>query len=253
MMHLPLTRQRYLGGYVPWAPRNAPPTAKSICPRRGRFIANGRFRDTLDYQFTHLKISSYNFRNMSQQDPSEITQMLLELTEGNQEVVNQILPHIYDELRRLASSYLRRERADHTLQPTALVHEAYMKLIDQKRVHWQNRAHFFGIAAQVMRRILMDHARKHQADKRGGEAEKLPLEEDILVVSHDKSAELIALDEALEALAQFDEQKAKIVELRYFGGLSIEETAEVIGVSVPTINRQWRMAKAWLYSQLAVE
>lgn len=190
---------------------------------------------------------------MSQQAPSEITQMLIELTDGNQEVVNHILPHIYDELKRLASSYLRRERSDHTLQPTALVHEAYMKLVDQKRVQWQNRAHFFGIAAQVMRRILMDHARKHQADKRGGEAEKLPIEEEILVVSHDRSAELVALDDALHTLASMDEQKAKIVELRYFGGLSIEETAEVMGVSVPTINRQWRMAKAWLYSQLAAE
>ena len=188
---------------------------------------------------------------MTQEHPNEITQMLIELTDGNQEVVNQILPHIYDELKRLASSYPRRERVNHTLQPTALVHEAYMKLIDQKRVQWQNRAHFFGIAAQVMRRILMDHARKHQADKRGGEAEKLPIEEEILVVSHEKSAELIALDDALQELAKIDEQKAKIVELRYFGGLSIEETAEVMGVSVPTINRQWRMAKAWLYSQIA--
>ena len=187
---------------------------------------------------------------MSQKPPSEITQMLIELTGGNRDVVNQILPHIYDELRRLAGSYLRRERADHTLQPTALVHEAYMKLIDQKQVHWQNRAHFFGIAAQVMRRILMDHARKHTAEKRGGEAEKLPLEEEILIVSHDRSADLIALDDALDNLAKLDEQKAKIVELRYFGGLSIEETAEVMGVSVPTINRQWRMAKAWLHAEL---
>jgi len=190
---------------------------------------------------------------MNDQSPNGITQMLIELTDGNQEVVNQILPHIYDELKRLASSYLRRERPDHTLQPTALVHEAYMKLIDQKRVQWQNRAHFFGIAAQVMRRILMDHARKHQADKRGGDAEKLPIEEVILVVSHEKSAELIALDDALKELAKMDEQKARIVELRYFGGLSIEETAEVMGVSVPTINRQWRVAKAWLYSQIAAE
>jgi RNA polymerase sigma factor (TIGR02999 family) len=184
-------------------------------------------------------------------EPQEITQMLLELTDGNEEVVNQILPHIYDELRRLASSYLRRERSNHTLQPTALVHEAYMKLIDQTRVKWQNRAHFFGIAAQVMRRILMDHARKHTAEKRGGDAEVLPIEEEILIVSHDKSAELIALDDALQQLAEMDERKAKIVELRYFGGLSIEETAEVIGVSVPTVNREWRMAKAWLYSELA--
>jgi len=185
------------------------------------------------------------------QEPQEITQMLLELTDGNEEVVNQILPHIYDELRRLASSYLRRERSNHTLQPTALVHEAYMKLIDQSRVKWQNRAHFFGIAAQVMRRILMDHARKHTAEKRGGDAEVLPIEEEILIVSHDKSAELVALDDALNQLAEMDERKAKIVELRYFGGLSIEETAEVLGVSVPTVNREWRMAKAWLYSEIA--
>ncbi len=188
---------------------------------------------------------------MSKESPSEITQMLMELTDGNQDVVNHILPHIYDELRRLAGSYLRKERSDHTLQPTALVHEAYMKLIDQRHVKWQNRAHFFGIAAQVMRRILMDHARKHLANKRGGDAEKLPLEEEILVVSHDKSADLVALDDALLELAKFDPQKAKVVELRYFGGLSIEETAEVIGISVPTVNRHWRMAKAWLYSELA--
>jgi len=188
---------------------------------------------------------------MSQPISSEITQMLIELTDGNSEVVNQILPHIYDELRKLAGSYLRRERSDHTLQPTALVHEAYMKLIDQKQVKWQNRAHFFGIAAQVMRRILMDHARKHKAEKRGGEADKLPLEEEILLVSQESSSQLIALDDALKALAELDPQKAKIVELRYFGGLSIEETAEVIGVSVPTVNRQWKTAKAWLYGQLA--
>ena len=188
---------------------------------------------------------------MSQEDSNQITQMLIELTDGKPDVVDRIYPYIYDELRRLAGSYLRRERSDHTLQPTALVHEAYIKLIDQTRVKWQNRAHFFGIAAQVMRRILMDHARKHKADKRGGEFEKLPIEEEILVVSHDKSAELVALDDALQALADIDPQKAKIVELRYFGGLSIEETAEVMGVSVPTINRQWRMAKAWLYGQIA--
>lgn len=188
---------------------------------------------------------------MTEEPANEITQMLIELTDGNQEVVNQILPHIYDELRRLAGSYLRRERSDHTLQPTALVHEAYMKLIDQRQVRWQNRAHFFGIAAQVMRRILMDHARKHKAEKRGGEADKLPLEDEILIVATNRSDQLMALDEALNSLAEMDPQKAKIVELRYFGGLSIEETAEVMGVSVPTINRQWRTAKAWLYGQLS--
>ena len=125
-----------------------------------------------------------------------------------------------------------------------------MKLIDQRNVKWQNRAHFFGIAAQVMRRILLDHARKHLAEKRGGDAEKLPLEEELLVVSHGRSAELVALDDALAELAKFDADKAKLVELRYFGGLSIEETAEVMGVSVATVNRQWRLAKAWLFNQL---
>lgn len=176
--------------------------------------------------------------------------MLIEVTNGNQDAVNRLLPFLYDELRRLAGSYLRKERVDHTLQPTALVHEAYMKLIDQRNVKWQNRAHFFGIAAQVMRRILLDHARKHLAEKRGGDAEKLPLEEELLVVSHGRSAELVALDDALAELAKFDADKAKLVELRYFGGLSIEETAEVMGVSVATVNRQWRLAKAWLYNQL---
>lgn len=188
---------------------------------------------------------------MSQNTSPEITRMLIALTDGNTEVVNNLLPLIYNELRSLAGNYLRRERVSHTLQPTALVHEAYIKLIDQKQVKWQNRAHFFGIAAQIMRRILVDHARKHTADKRGGDAEKLPIEEEILVVSNEKSHELLALDEALENLEKMDEQKAKIVELRYFGGLSIEETAEVLGVSVATVNRQWRMAKAWLYGQIA--
>ena len=187
---------------------------------------------------------------MSSNSSGEITQMLLELTDGNADAVDQILPHIYDELRRLAGSYLRRERSDHTLQPTALVHEAYMKLIDQRQVKWQNRAHFFGIAAQVMRRILMDHARKHLANKRGGDAEILPLEEEIFVVSPDKSNELLALDEALERLAKMDPPKARVVELRYFGGLSIEETAEVMGISVPTVNPHWKFAKAWLHSEL---
>lgn len=190
---------------------------------------------------------------MSKEESGEITLMLMEMTDGNHEVVDKIYPHIYDELRRLAGSYLRRERSDHTLQPTALVHEAYMKLIDQTRVKWQNRAHFFGIAAQIMRRILMDHARKHLAGKRGGNADVLPLEEEILVVSQDKSAELLALDDALEQLEKLDPQKAKVVELRYFGGLSIEETAEVLGISVPTVNRHWRMAKAYLYSELSAD
>ncbi len=190
---------------------------------------------------------------MSQTSTQDLTQMLIQLSEGKAQVVDDILPLIYDELRRLAGNYLRRERSDHTLQPTALVHEAYLKLIDQTQVKWQNRAHFFGIAANIMRRILVDYARQHRADKRGGAAEKLPLEEEILIVSEGKSAELLALDEALENLAKIDSQKSKIVELRYFGGLSVEETAEVLGVSEITVKRHWRMAKAWLYGQLSQE
>jgi RNA polymerase sigma factor (TIGR02999 family) len=188
---------------------------------------------------------------MPKTSSQQLTQMLIQLSEGNAQMVDDILPLIYDELRRLAGNYLRRERSDHTLQPTALVHEAYIKLIDQTQVKWQNRAHFFGIAANIMRRILVDYARQHKAEKRGGAAEKMPLEEEILIVSEGKSAELLALDEALENLAKLDPQKSKIVELRYFGGLSVEETAEVLGVSEITVKRHWRMAKAWLYGQLS--
>lgn len=189
---------------------------------------------------------------MTENAPKDVTQLLIRLTDGNTQALDELLPLIYDELRSLANRYLRRERSDHTLQPTALVHEAYLKLIDQKHVRWQNRAHFFGVAANMMRRILVDHARRHTADKRGGEAEKMPLEEEILVVASDnKSVELLALDEALENLTKIDPQKARIVEMRYFGGLSVEETAEVLGVSPVTVKRQWRMAKAWLYGQIS--
>jgi RNA polymerase sigma factor (TIGR02999 family) len=192
------------------------------------------------------------FSKVTDNEPKDVTQLLIRLTDGNTQVLDDLLPLIYGELRQFANRYLRRERSDHTLQPTALVHEAYLKLVDQKNVRWQNRAHFFGVAANMMRRILVDHARKHTADKRGGEAEKLPLEEEILVVSSDeKSMELLALDEALENLAKIDEQKSRIVELRYFGGLSVEETAEVLGVSPITVKRQWRMAKAWLFGQIS--
>lgn len=190
---------------------------------------------------------------MPQTSSAELTQMLIQLSEGKTEIVDDILPLIYRELRVLAGNYLRRERSDHTLQPTALVHEAYIKLIDQTQVKWQNRAPFFGVAANVMRCILVDYARRHKADKRGGAAEKVPLEEELVIVSSGKSAELLALDEALENLAKIDSQKSKIVELRYFGGLSVEETAEVLGVSEITVKRHWRMAKAWLYGQLSPE
>lgn len=156
---------------------------------------------------------------------------------------------VYDELRRQAARYLRRERPDHTLQPTALVHEAYLQLIDQSRVSWESRAHFFGAAARLMRRILVDHARAHQAEKRGSGNEKLGLDEAI-AVPENKDLNILALNDALEELARMDEQQSRIVELRYFGGLSIEETATVTGVSPATVKREWAMAKVWLQNQI---
>jgi len=178
----------------------------------------------------------------------DLTALLVASSKGDQEALNQLLPLVYDELRRQANRYLRRERSDHTLQATALVHEAYLRLIDQQ-VSWQNRAHFFGVAAEMMRRILIDHARSHQAVKRGSGGIKLSLE-DVLNLSDEKAADLVALDDALNALAEIDPQKSKLVELRFFGGLSLEETAEVLNVGTATVTRQWRMAKAWLYHEL---
>ena len=181
----------------------------------------------------------------------EVTQMLQAWSDGNQDILDELMPVVYEELRRQASRYLRRERLNHTLQTTALIHEAYLKLINQKNVKWQNRSHFFAIAAQAMRRILVDYARERKREKRGGNAENLPIEEAEFVVSEEKSVDLVALDEALTRLAGFDERQARIVELRYFSGLDIDETAEVLGVSNATVRRDWNMAKAWLYQQVA--
>jgi RNA polymerase sigma-70 factor (ECF subfamily) len=178
-----------------------------------------------------------------------VTELLIELSNGRREAVDMLLPIIYDELKRVAANYLRRERPDHTLQPTALVNEAYMKMIDITQVSWQNKAHFIGVAANQMRRILVDHARTHNAQKRGGEFQILTLNEEI-DKSDEETADLIALDDALNELAKMDPIKAKIVELRYFGGLSTDETAEVLGVAPITIKRHWKLTKAWLYGQL---
>lgn len=182
---------------------------------------------------------------------SDVTSLLVASSQGDQEALDKLLPLVYAELRRIAERYLHRERQDHTLQPTALVHEAYLRLIDQT-VSWQNRAHFFGVAAEMMRRILIDHARKAQARKRGSGGIKLALDEAINVTD-ERASELIALDDALKALAEFDAQKSRIVELRFFGGLSIEETAEVMEIGTATVIRQWRMAKAWLYHEVSKE
>ena len=175
----------------------------------------------------------------------EVTQLLLDWKQGNHTALDQLTPLVYQELRRLAQSYLRRERSDHTLQATALIHEAYVRLVDQGQPAWESRIHFFGIAAQLMRQILVDHARSNRAAKRGGGAPKLSLNE-ALVFSHEKSRTLVDLDDALRELAGFDERKSRIVELRYFGGLSIEEIGEAMGISVATVGRELRLASAWL-------
>jgi RNA polymerase sigma-70 factor, ECF subfamily len=180
---------------------------------------------------------------------SEVTELLRQWTDGRQDALDRLIPQIYGELRRLAASYLRRERADHTLQPTALVNEAFLKLVDQRAVRWQNRAHFFGIAAQAMRRILVDHARARVAGKRGAGERPLPLDEAV-VFADMPSADILALDEALTRLATFDPQQSRVVELRFFGGLTMEETAEVLRISPATVGREWTMAKAWLYAEL---
>lgn len=179
----------------------------------------------------------------------DVTQLLRNWQGGDQTARDQLLGIVYDELRRQAGRYLRRERSDHTLQPTALVHEAYLQLIDQSRVSWENRAHFFGAAARLMRRVLVDYARAHQAEKRGSGEEKLALDEAI-VVPESKDLNILALNDALEELARLDERQSRIVELRYFAGLSIEETATITGVSPATVKREWAMAKVWLHNQI---
>jgi RNA polymerase sigma factor (TIGR02999 family) len=179
-----------------------------------------------------------------------ITQLLVDWGKGDQAALEKLMPLVYDELRRLASNYLRRERATHTLQPTALVNEAYLKLVDQRNAKWQNRAHFFGISAQLMRRILVDHARQHQAAKRGGSNQQRLSITSAERVAKQPEVDLLALNEALEELTQMDPQQAQIVELKFFGGLSIDETAEVLGICHATVERDWKMARAWLRRQL---
>ena len=180
----------------------------------------------------------------------EITELLEQWSGGNQSALDRLYPLVYEELRRLARSYMKREHEGHTLQTTALINEAYVRLVDQHNVHWQNRSHFFAISAQIMRRILVDHARARRYQKRGGDAVKVTFDE-ALVVTKDPREDFVALDDALEALARFDERKSRVIELRFFGGLSVEETAEVLRVSPITVMREWKSAKAWLYRELA--
>lgn len=189
---------------------------------------------------------------MNSHEGCQVTELLLAWAQGDQEALAALLPQVYDELRSLASSYLRRESSGHTLETGALVHEAFLRLVDQERVQWQNRAQFFGVAAQMMRRILVDHARSHLYLKRGSGARKLSLDE-ALTFSAERAPELVALDEALAELDKIAPQKARIVELRFFAGLTSAEIAQVLGVSVPTVSRGWRMARAWLYRYLSGE
>jgi RNA polymerase sigma factor (TIGR02999 family) len=184
--------------------------------------------------------------------PNDVTQLLVAWSSGDTAARDALMPLVHDELHRLAHRYMRRERGNHTLQTSALVNEAYLRLIDQRDMKWQNRAQFFGIAAQMMRRILVDYARKRGFAKHGGDLHAVPLDE-VMIVSPQRAAEVVALDDALSRLAALDQRKSQIIELRFFGGLSIEETAEVLGVSAGTVMRDWTFAKAWLRREITPE
>jgi RNA polymerase sigma-70 factor (ECF subfamily) len=179
-----------------------------------------------------------------------LTELLLEWQRGDKGALDELTALVYDELRRIAHAYVRRERGGHTLETTALVNEAYLRLLGQQKIEWQNRAHFFAVIAQVMRHVLIDHARRRHYAKRGGHAQRVSLDESSLMTP-ERAAELVALDEALDELSRLDPRKSRVVELRYFGGLSLEETANVLEVSIMTVRREWRAAKAWLYKAVA--
>jgi len=182
----------------------------------------------------------------------EVTQLLMAWSDGDQSALEKLTPLVHAELHRLAKRYMALEGQGHTLQATALVNEAYLRLIDWKNVRWQNRAHFFGVSANLMRHILVDYARSRNYKKRGGGAQKVPLDE-AAVISAERAADFVALDGALNALAELDPRKSKIVELRFFGGLSVEETAEVLAISARTVMREWSLAQAWLYREMSQE
>ena len=185
--------------------------------------------------------------------PGEVTRLLQDWSGGDKDALDRLIPYLHEELRRLASSHMRRERPGHTLQTTALINEAYVRLIDWKNVRWQSRAHFFGVAAQLMRRILVDFARSRNYAKRGGRDRQMVSLDDASAVSPDSAREIVALDEALQSLSVIDARKSRIVELRFFGGLTIEEAAAVLGISSRTILREWDLAKAWLSRELDSE
>jgi RNA polymerase sigma-70 factor (ECF subfamily) len=201
--------------------------------------------------FLCLSYKAYNGALLTQ-TPQNVTQLLIGWSNGDKEALDKLVPLVYDELRRQAARYLRHERVGHTLQTTALIHEAYLRLVDQKNVHWQNRAHFFGIAAKLMRRILVDHARTKKRAKHGGSDIRVSLS-DANLKAPGQDLDIVALDEALERLAAIDEQQSRIVELRFFSGLTVEETAEILSISTATVKRDWSMAKAWLHREISGE
>jgi len=187
---------------------------------------------------------------VSQPGSQNVTKLLVQWSQGDQGALESLVPLVYEELRRLARHYLKQEKQNHTLSSTALVHEAYLRLVSQKDVTWQNRAHFFGVASQMMRRILVDHARRRGYAKRGGGAMTLALDEAVSTPQR-REIDLVALDDALDSLAKLDQRQSRMVELRFFGGLSIEETSQVLGVSAPTVKREWASARAWLYREIS--
>ena len=181
--------------------------------------------------------------------PQQVSQLLVAWGAGDKAALDELMPLVYQELRRVARQCMNRERADHTLQTSALINEAYLRLADQTNIHWQGRAHFFGIAARLMRQILVDYARRRGYAKRGGDVRRVDMDKAV-VISGERAAEVVALDDALKSLAEIDPRKSQVVELRFFGGLSIEETAEVLGVSEGTVRRDWALAKAWLHDAI---
>ena len=201
------------------------------------FLQNSRFSRLTEMPLSHSE---------------NVTGLLIDWRNGDQSAYERLVPMVYAELHRLAHHYMSRERIDHTLQTTALVNEAYVRLVDQKRMHWQNRAQFFGICAELMRRILVDYARQQQYQKRGGGAQRVTLDE-TAQVTEEKTTDLVALDEALKSLAKFDPRKARVVELRFFGGLNVDETAEVMGIHANTVIRDWSAARSWLYKAVTSE
>jgi len=201
------------------------------------------------YNLRHWNSLSLSSGEPMSPAPENVTKLLVAWGDGDEAARDELMPLVYQELHRLAHHYMNRERPGHTLQTSALVNEAFVRLIDQKEVRWQNRAHFFGIAAQMMRRILVDYARSRHYAKRGGSAQQVSFNE-ALIVTEERTAEVLALDDALKGLAEFDPRKSQIVELRFFGGLSIDETAEILKVSPGTVMRDWTLAKAWLRKQI---